>query len=72
METQDLIENSKKKLDEKNLDMICANSISEEGSGFQGESNVITLITKDQIKPLNKMSKREAADKILDEIKTFL
>ncbi len=68
METQDLIENSTKKLKKKNLDLICANSINEKGSGFKEDTNKLTLITKDFIKPLKIMSKREAAELILNEI----
>ena len=68
METTDLIENSRKKLASKNCDMICANSLTEEGSGFSTDTNIITLITKDKITPLEKMSKFSAADKILDNI----
>ena len=69
METENLIENSRKKLDSKNCDMICANSIKTEGAGFGVDTNIITLITKDDIKELPIMTKDEAAKLILDTIK---
>ncbi len=68
METQNLIENSKKKLEKKNLDMICANSLKTEGAGFGTDTNVITLITKDGEKELELMSKADAADEIFTEL----
>ncbi len=68
METDDLLENSRKKLISKNCDMICANSLRTEGAGFGTDTNVITLITKDGTTELEKMTKLEAADKILDKL----
>ena len=68
METENLIENSSKKLKSKNADMICANSIKVEGAGFGGNTNVITIITKDGAEELPKMSKFECANAILDRI----
>ena len=68
METENLLENSRKKLDSKNCDMICANSIKTEGAGFGGDTNIITLITKDNMIELPKMTKDEAAKIILDNI----
>ena len=68
METQNLLENASAKLDKKNVDMICANSLRTKGSGFAGDTNIVTVITKDGIKELPLMSKLEAADAILDEI----
>ncbi len=68
METQNMLENSKAKLEKKNLDMICANSLKTEGAGFGGDTNVVTLITKDSVTELPKMSKEEVAEKILDVI----
>ncbi len=67
METENLIENARGKLDRKRLDMICANSLRTEGAGFQGDTNVITVITKDDCVELGKMSKLEAAQKIVDK-----
>ncbi len=68
METENLIENSKKKLLKKNLDMIAANSLKVTGAGFGVDTNVITLIKQDGIRELPLMSKEEAAAAILDEI----
>ncbi len=68
METQNLIENSKKKLEKKNLDMVVANNLKVSGAGFGTETNVVTLITKQGIKELPLLSKTEVAHKILDEI----
>ena len=68
METDNVIENSKKKLSKKNCDMICANSLRTEGAGFGVDTNVITLITKDGETELPMMSKDEAAHRILDKI----
>lgn len=69
METQNVLENSKKKLLEKNLDLIAANSLKTEGAGFGCDTNVITLISNEKTIELPKMSKSEAAAKILDTIK---
>lgn len=68
METENMIGNSRAKLQKKNLDMIAANNLKVEGAGFQGDTNVLTLITKDEEIALPLMSKEEAADRILDKI----
>ena len=68
METQNLVENSRAKLLKKNLDMVAANSLKVEGAGFGTDTNVVTLITKDEEMRLGKMSKEEVADKILTKI----
>ncbi len=68
METQNMLENSRKKLEKKNLDMIAANNLKVEGAGFGTDTNIITLITKDMEKELEIMTKAAAADEILDEI----
>lgn len=68
METENLLANASAKLEKKNVDMICANSLRTEGAGFAGDTNILTLITKDGINELPIMSKEEAADVILDEI----
>lgn len=68
METDNLLENSRKKLEKKNADMIACNSIKEQGAGFQGDTNVLTFITKDREKPLELMSKESAAHILLDFI----
>ena len=68
METQNLLPNAAAKLEKKNADMICANSLRTKGAGFAGDTNVVTIITKEGLKDLPLMSKLEAADAILDEI----
>lgn len=66
-ETQQVTENAKKKLTKKNLDMIVANDVTAEGAGFGVDTNIVTLITHDELKPLPKMTKRQVGDRILDE-----
>ena len=68
METQDLVENSRKKLDKKHADLIAANSLREPGAGFGTSTNVLTLITRDAVTPLPRLSKDAAAHRLLDEI----
>lgn len=68
METKNMTENSRKKLENKNLDMIVCNNLKVEGAGFQGDTNVVTVIDKTNITELSIMSKTEVADKILDRI----
>ena len=68
METDDVIENSRKKLSSKNADMICANSLRKAGAGFGGDTNIITLITAEGEEELELMTKEAAAHKILDAI----
>ena len=68
METQNMIGKSIAKLQKKNLDMIAANNVKEQGAGFQGDTNVLTLITQDEEVSLPLMSKEDAALKILDKI----
>ena len=68
METQNVIGNSRAKLTMKNLDMVAANNVKVEGAGFQGDTNVLTLITQDEEVSLPLMSKEDAALKILDKI----
>ena len=67
METQNLVENSRKKLVSKHVDMICANNLKVDGAGFGVDTNVITLITKDSITELPLLSKDTAANAILDQ-----
>mgnify|MGYP001030032284 CR=1 FL=1 len=69
METENMLENSKAKLEKKNLDMICANNLKVDGAGFGTDTNVVTLITKNDVKELPIMSKAEVAENILNEIK---
>ena len=68
METTNLIENSKEKLVKKNLDMIVANNLKDKGAGFGTDTNLVTLITKNEIKKLPLMSKENVGDEIFDEI----
>jgi phosphopantothenoylcysteine decarboxylase/phosphopantothenate--cysteine ligase len=66
-ETHAIVANAKKKLREKNLDLIVANDVTQEGSGFEGDTNVATLLDREgQIHPLPLMSKDELADRIYD------
>ena len=64
METENMLENSKAKLEKKNLDMICANNLKVDGAGFGTDTNVVTLITKNDVKELPIMSKAEVAENI--------
>ncbi len=68
METENLIENSRKKLWGKNLDLVAANSLTQEGAGFGGSTNVLTLITREGEEALDLLSKEEAAHRLLDKI----
>lgn len=68
METQNMIGNSRVKLTKKNLDMVAANNVKMAGAGFQGDTNVLTLITQDEEVSLPLMSKEDAALEILDKI----
>lgn len=69
METENMLENSKAKLEKKKVDMIAANNLKEDGAGFGTSTNVVTLITKDSVKELPLMDKADVAHAILDEIK---
>ncbi len=66
-ETQNVLANAQSKLEKKNLDLIVANDVTAEGAGFGVDTNIVTLITKAGSTPLPKMSKREVADRILDQ-----
>ena len=68
METKDMLENSRRKLVHKNLDMIVANNLKVAGAGFGVDTNVITMITPGKEIALEMMSKDEAAEQILDEV----
>ena len=68
METEDLLENARKKLETKHCDMICANSLRREGAGFGTDTNVLTLLTRDGTQELELMSKEQAAHRILDRL----
>ncbi|MCD8144826.1 MAG: bifunctional phosphopantothenoylcysteine decarboxylase/phosphopantothenate--cysteine ligase CoaBC [Oscillospiraceae bacterium] len=68
METQNLLENSRKKLEKKHLDMVAANNVKVAGAGFGVDTNVLTLITRDEEIDLPLVSKDQAADLLLDQI----
>jgi phosphopantothenoylcysteine decarboxylase/phosphopantothenate--cysteine ligase len=68
METENLIDNSRAKLTKKHADLICANSISGNTTGFAVDTNQVTLITPNEVQELPLCSKEETADKILDYI----
>ena len=68
METQNMLQNSRVKLDKKNIDMIVANNLKVEGAGFGTDTNVVTIITRERNLELEKMTKEEVADRLLDEI----
>ena len=68
METEHMLENSRKKLEKKNLDMIVANNVKVEGAGFAGDTNIVTLITKDDETQLPLLSKEETAVEIMNKI----
>ncbi len=68
METENMLENSRKKLKKKNLDMVVANNVKDSGAGFQGDTNIITMITNDELIQLPLMDKEAASHAILDQI----
>lgn len=68
METENMLENSRAKLKKKNLDMIVANNLKQEGAGFGTDTNIVTLITQDDTTQLPLMSKEEVACQIIDAI----
>jgi phosphopantothenoylcysteine decarboxylase/phosphopantothenate--cysteine ligase len=72
METECEAEHAKDKLQRKNFDFIVLNSLREAGAGFQGDTNVVTLIDKHSSEKLPLMPKREVAEKIVDKIETLL
>ena len=73
METQNLLANARKKLSKKKMDLIVANDLRQEGAGFQADTNIITIIDKKgKTESLGKMTKIEAADEILNHIKSLI
>lgn len=68
METEHLLENSRAKLERKNIDMIVANNLKVAGAGFGVDTNVVTMITRDDTLELPQLSKEEVAGRILDRI----
>lgn len=71
METEHLLENSRAKLEKKQIDMIVANSLRQEGAGFGADTNVVTLLTKEETEELPLLSKEEVADRLLDRLLTL-
>lgn len=71
METENMVENSRKKLEKKNLDMIVANNVKDEGAGFGVDTNKVTLITKDTLTSLPVMTKSEVAHTLMDTVKNL-
>ena len=72
METQNMLGNSRAKLEKKNLDMVAANNLKVEGAGFQGDTNVLTLITQEEDVSLPLLSNEDAASKLLDKILSLM
>ena len=72
METENMLENSRKKLDKKNLDMIVANNLKVAGAGFETDTNIVTMITPKEATELPIMNKEEVAFCILDKILSIL
>lgn len=72
METENMLENSRKKLNKKNLDMIVANNLKVAGAGFETDTNIVTMITPDEVTELPIMNKEEVAFRILDKIMAIL
>ena len=73
METENVLDNALEKLQKKNLDLIVANDVSQPGAGFGTDTNIVWLIDSSGHKrKLPLMSKRDVADAILDEVKSFL
>ncbi|MDE6214574.1 MAG: bifunctional phosphopantothenoylcysteine decarboxylase/phosphopantothenate--cysteine ligase CoaBC [Lachnospiraceae bacterium] len=68
METEHLLENSRQKLVKKNIDMIVANNLKQEGAGFGTDTNVVALLTREETRELPLLSKEEVADRLLDHI----
>lgn len=72
METENMLENSKAKLAKKNVDMIVANNLKVAGAGFGTDTNIVTIITADDCKELEIMTKAEVAAAIIDEIASII
>ena len=68
METENMIENSRKKLEKSNLDLIAANNLKQAGAGFGTDTNIVTLLSENDMAELPLMSKEEVADALLDYI----
>ncbi len=68
METENMLENSRKKLEKKNLDLIVANNLRQSGAGFGTDTNIVTLLSKEETLQLPIMSKENVAEELLDYI----
>lgn len=68
METEHMVENSRVKLEKKNIDMIVANNLKQEGAGFGTDTNVVTFLTRDGMEELPMMRKEDVADRLLDAV----
>ncbi len=68
METEHMVENSRVKLEKKNIDMIVANNLKQEGAGFGTDTNVVTFLTRDGMEELSLMRKEDVADRLLDAV----
>ena len=68
METENLVENSRKKLETKNLDLVVANNLNDQGAGFGVDTNVVTLISHRETDQLPILSKEAVAHRILDNL----
>jgi len=71
-ETNDVVENARGKLARKNADMVVANDVTRPGAGFGVDTNIVTLVTKNDVLPLPQMTKAEVADAILDRVGALL
>ena len=67
-ETNDVLENARAKLVKKNADLVCANDVTQKGAGFACDTNILTLISREDARSLPLMSKKEAADEILNRV----
>ena len=67
METENLLKNSRSKLERKGLDMVCANNLKEDGAGFGGDTNSVTIITRSDETELGKLSKFDTAMAVIDK-----
>lgn len=72
METENMLENSRKKLEKKNVDLIAANNLKVPGAGFGTDTNIVTLITREEVIELPQMKKEQVAGKLLDYIREHL
>jgi len=73
METEDLLERARQKMEDKNVDLIVANDLARKGAGFEGDTNVISILDREGgLQELPLMDKKDAADRILDRISAYV